>query len=62
MSNELNLKNKLSDQASQAARDVHTKGLLVFSQVTRSISTVGAARNLRSCGRSIQQPQNIERW
>jgi hypothetical protein len=25
-------------------------GLVVFSQVTRSISTVGAARNLRSCG------------
>lgn len=35
--------------ASRVARDVHTKGLVVFSQVTRSISTVGAARNLRSC-------------
>ncbi len=52
MKGELELVNKLLDVASRTRRDIHTNGLLVFSQVTRSISTVGAARNLRSwdCG------------
>jgi hypothetical protein len=47
---ESKLVNNFLDVARRLARDVHTKGLVVFSQVTRSISTVGAARNLRSCG------------
>jgi hypothetical protein len=50
MQDELKLVNKLLDVASRAGRGIHTNGLVVFSQVTRSISTVGAARNLRSCG------------
>jgi hypothetical protein len=50
MQDELKLVNKLLDIASRAGRDLHTNGLFVFSQVTRSISIVGAARNLRSCG------------
>jgi len=47
MTNKLKLMNKLI-AAGQATQEVHTMGLLVFSQVTRSISTVGAARNFRS--------------
>lgn len=48
MTNKLKLMNKLTIAAGRATQGVHTKGLLVFSQVTRSISTVGAARNFRS--------------
>lgn len=48
MTDKLKLMNKLTIAAGWATQEVHTKGLLVFSQVTRSISTVGAARNLRS--------------
>lgn len=49
MQDELKLASKLLDIASRTGLGIHTNGLLVFSQVTRSISTVGAARNLRSC-------------
>jgi hypothetical protein len=48
MADKLKLMNKLTIATGWSMQEVHTKGLLVFSQVTRSISTVGAARNLRS--------------
>ena len=48
MTDKLKLMNKLTIAAGWATQEVRTMGLLVFSQVARSISTVGAARNLRS--------------